>query len=84
MAAEGDGDGVNERREVKLGVIEFHPQPELREYFYRVVKDLTAAGCIVDLWLLDIQSVLKAHGYTMTVHDDGGYDRTTGATRKVL
>ncbi|HEX8030304.1 MAG TPA: hypothetical protein VF491_17640 [Vicinamibacterales bacterium] len=57
-------------RTVKLGVIEFHPQTPLRQRFYHVVDDLRAAGCIVDLWLMDIASVLKEFGYTMTVTTD--------------
>lgn len=56
------------RQQVKLGVVEFHPQDALREQFYLVVNDLRAAGCIVDLWLLDIAAVLKNHGYSMEVY----------------
>lgn len=57
-------------REVQLGVIEFHSErvnPGLIKRFYEVRDDLTAAGCIVDLWLLDIQTVLKEFGYEMKV-----------------
>ena len=60
-------------REVKLGVIEFHSEqvnPGLIERFYEVRDDLVAAGAIVDLWLLDIQSVLAEHGYRMRVFTD--------------
>lgn len=52
---------------IKLGVVHFHPQEKLRERFYYVVNDLREAGCIVDLWLLDISSVLKEFGYEMTI-----------------
>lgn len=51
----------------QLGLIQFHSQDALRERFYHVVDDLQAAGCIVDLWLLDIASVMAEHGYEMTV-----------------
>jgi hypothetical protein len=51
-------------------VIEFHSNAKLRERFYAVRDDLTAAGAIVDLWLMDIASVLKEHGYKMTVTTD--------------
>ncbi len=51
----------------RLGVIQFHPQPDLRERFYAVRDDLTAAGCIVDLWLMDLATVLGEFGYEMTV-----------------
>lgn len=57
-------------RVVKLGVIEFHSDsfsPGLRQRFFAVTKDLTAAGAIVDLWLMDIATILKEHGYTMTI-----------------
>jgi hypothetical protein len=60
-------------REVKLGVIEFHSpnvNPGLMERFYAVRDDLTAAGAIVDLWLMDIQTVLAEHGYQMRVFTD--------------
>lgn len=51
----------------ELGLIQFHSQSALRERFYHVVDDLQAAGCIVDLWLHDIASVMAEHGYEMTV-----------------
>ncbi len=57
-------------REVKLGVIEFHSErlnPGMIKRFYAVRDDLTDAGCIIDLWLLDIATVLSEFGYTMTV-----------------
>lgn len=56
---------------VQLGVIEFHSpsmNAGLIERFYHVVNDLRDASCIVDLWLMDIASVLAEHGYEMTVH----------------
>ncbi len=55
------------KRIVKLGVIEFHPQDALRKRFYAVTNDLAAAGCIVDLWLMDIATVLREFGYEMTI-----------------
>jgi hypothetical protein len=62
-----------EQRVVQLGVIEFHSErvnPGLIKRFYEVRDDLTAAGCIVDLWLMDIATVLKEFGYTMTITTD--------------
>ena len=58
------------RREVQLGVIEFHSErvnPGLIKRFYAIRDDLTAAGCIVDLWLMDIATVLGEFGYEMKV-----------------
>lgn len=54
-------------RAVKLGVVEFHPQHDLRERFYAVVDDLRASGSIVDLWLMDIATVLKEFDYDMQI-----------------
>lgn len=57
-------------RTVQLGVIEFHSErvnPGLMKRFYAVVKDLRDSGSIVDLWLMDIATVLGEFGYTMTV-----------------
>lgn len=58
------------RRTVKLGVIEFHENPALRERFYDVVDDLQAASCIVDVWLMDIATVLSEYGYALTITTD--------------
>lgn len=58
------------RRYVRLGVIEFHSKsfnPGLIERFFSVVKDLRDSASIVDLWLMDIRSVLKEFGYEMEV-----------------
>ena len=60
-------------REVSLGVIEFHSErvnPGLIKRFYAVRDDLTAAGAIVDLWLMDLQTVLAEHGYRLRVFTD--------------
>lgn len=60
-------------RTVQLGVIEFHSEranPGLTKRFFDVVKDLRDSGSIVDLWLMDIATVLREHGYTMTVTTD--------------
>jgi deoxycytidylate deaminase len=60
-------------RTVQLGVIEFHSErvnPGLISRFYAVVKDLRDSGSIVDLWLMDIATVLKEHGYQMTITTD--------------
>jgi hypothetical protein len=57
-------------RIVELGVIEFHSprvNPGLIERFHAVTTDLTAAGAIVDLWLMDLATVLSEFGYTMTI-----------------
>ena len=57
-------------RKVDLGVIEFHSErvnPGLIKRFYEVTNDLKASGSIVDLWLMDIATVLGEFGYTMTV-----------------
>lgn len=51
----------------ELGVIQFHGQPELRDRFYHVVDDLRRASCIVDLWLMDLASVMREHGYDLTI-----------------
>lgn len=53
--------------EVELGVIQFHPQQDLRERFYETVDDLARAGCVVDLWLADIAAVLEEWGYEMKI-----------------
>lgn len=59
-----------DERVVKLGVIEFHSErfnPGLIKRFYEVTKDLRDSGSIVDLWLMDIATVLKEFGYEMQV-----------------
>lgn len=61
---------VSPKRTVQLGVIEFHSDranPGLRQRFHAVTEDLRAAGCIVDLWLMDIATVLSEFGYEMTI-----------------
>lgn len=61
------------RRTADLGVIEFQSDrvnPGLAYRFYDVVNDLHAAGSIVDLWLMDIATVLKEFGYEMTITTD--------------
>ena len=58
------------KRKVKLGVIEFHSEsynPGLVKRFFEVTEDLRDSASIVDLWLMDIQSVLKEFGYDMTI-----------------
>jgi hypothetical protein len=58
------------RREVKLGVIEFHSEtanPGLVNRFFEITKDLTDSASIVDIWLMDIASVLKEFGYEMKI-----------------
>ena len=52
---------------IELGVITFHPNAALRERFYAVVDDLCESGPIVDVWLMDIASVLREHGYIMEI-----------------
>ena len=54
-------------RRLKFGVVELHSNPCLRRQFSEVTKDLTDAGCIVDLWIHDIAAVLEEHGYQMTI-----------------
>lgn len=54
------------QRQVKLGVVEFH-RPGLAERFYSVVDDLRESGSTVDVWLMDIATVLREFGYTMTI-----------------
>jgi hypothetical protein len=59
------------KRRVNLGVIEFHSDswnPGLRQRFYDVTEDLRTASCIVDLWLMDIASVLREFGYDMRIY----------------
>jgi hypothetical protein len=61
---------TTKRRKVKLGRIEFHSQsfnPDLLKDFYAVVDDLRESGSIIDLWLMDIATTLKRHGYDMTI-----------------
>lgn len=61
------------KRVVNLGVIEFHSErvnPGLMKRFYEVVKDLRDSGSIIDIWLMDIASVLGEFGYRMTVSTD--------------
>ncbi len=55
------------RRTVQLGVIEFHSDPALRQDFYMVTEDCRAAGQIVDVWLLDLSTILRRHGYEMRI-----------------
>lgn len=54
---------------IELGVIEFHTPKNstLQDKFYEVVEDLRLSGSIVDVWLMDIATTLKRHGYTMTI-----------------
>jgi Lar family restriction alleviation protein len=61
---------VPEVSRVELGVIELHPKAALRDDFYRVADDLRRAGSIVDVWLMDIATTLKRHGYRMEVYRD--------------
>lgn len=62
-------------RKVELGVIEFHSQsanPGLTTRFYEVVKDLRDSASIVDLWLMDIATVLGEFGYEMGIYKRTG------------
>lgn len=56
-------------KEIKLGVIELHTSKNdgLIKDFYTTVKDLRDASCIVDLWMMDIKTILGRHGYRMQV-----------------
>ena len=56
-------------RKVKLGVIEFNESfnPGLPERFFEVTKDLRDSASIVDVWLMDIATVLREFGYEMTI-----------------
>lgn len=53
--------------EIKLGVVEFHTPKnnELVSDFFDCVDGL--GGFTVDVWLMDIASVLAKHGYEMKV-----------------
>ena len=53
--------------EIKLGVVEFHTprNKALIDDFYTCVNSLP--GFIIDVWLMDIASVLAKHGYEMKV-----------------
>ena len=42
--------------------------PGLIKRFYAVVNDLRESGSIVDLWLMDIATVLKEFGYEMKIY----------------
>ena len=58
-------------KKVQLGVIEFHSErlnPGLVKRFYAVTDDLRESGSIVDVWLMDIASVLKEFGYQMEIY----------------
>lgn len=58
------------RRKIKLGVIEFNSEsanPGLTKRFFDVTQDLRDSASIVDLWLMDIASVLKEFGYDMVI-----------------
>jgi hypothetical protein len=58
-------------RRVELGVIEFHSErlnPGLVERFYAVTEDLRDSGSIVDVWLMDIATVLAEFGYRMEIY----------------
>lgn len=57
---------------IELGVVEFHTKQNsaLRDDFYKVVDDLKASGSIVDVWLMDIATTLRKHGYIMTIRRD--------------
>lgn len=57
--------GVGE--EVELGVVQFHPQKDLRERFYEAVDDLARAGCVVDLWMTDLAAVFEEFGYELKI-----------------
>jgi len=60
------------RRLIKLGIIEFNSEsynPGLVKRFCDITKDLTDSASIVDIWLMDIASVLKEFGYEMKIWD---------------
>jgi hypothetical protein len=68
--AQPSAPSVSEPRTVKLGVIEFHSErfnPGLIDRFFAVTKDLRDSASIVDVWLMDIATVLLAFGYEMTI-----------------
>lgn len=55
---------------VQLGVIEFHSpsmNPGLDERFRHVTDDLRNSASIVDVWLMDIATVLGEFGYEMRI-----------------
>jgi len=60
---------IEGRERVRLGVIEFHSvrNPQLIEDFCAVTTDCKDASCIVDIWLMDIATVLRKHGYEMAI-----------------
>jgi hypothetical protein len=60
-----------EKDRVELGVIEFHSEqlnPGLIDRFFAVRDDLTDSASIVDLWIMDIATVLGEFGYDMRVY----------------
>ena len=67
-------------RKVQLGVIEFHSErlnPGLTKRFYSVRDGPMATGAIVDLWLMNIASVLREFGYEMTIVSTSQPSRST-------
>ncbi len=56
------------REKWQFGLIEFHSNPELKEQFYLVVKDLNDAACIVDIWVNDIKVTLEKFGYQVDIY----------------
>jgi hypothetical protein len=63
-----EGEPANE---VELGVVEFHSEslnPGLVDRFHYVIDDLSDSSSIVDVWLMDIASVLAEFDYEMKVY----------------
>lgn len=71
---------VEGRERVKLGVIEFHSlrNPQLMDDFYAVTRDCADASVIVDIWLMDIATVLRKHGYEMAIFRPLKQDKQEG------
>lgn len=57
-------------RRVDLGVVELHSNEALRRDFYHVLHDLRESAATVDLWLMDIATILERHGYSLTIYTE--------------
>ena len=52
----------------KYGIPVLHSDENLRKDLYMVFNDCRNAGCIIDIWMVDIQEIFKRHGYKMEIY----------------
>ena len=57
-----------DKKEWKYGVPVLHSDENLRKDLYHIFEDCRQAGCIIDIWINDIQQILQKHGYDMKVY----------------